>query len=424
MQAILLVLGGLRWTLDLIIFVLDLNYWLVSALISILVWTLYSVFSLPETITFTLQHCWECMLLRLAIFGECCCDFVIGAMQVTGGILKGFLTGFDILQLAWNVSFHMVIWCNEAIQHCLLRIALSGQILHQQISEALTLAGSLADHIFNHFVNMSLLIVENTASAAFFPWHSLLTMIYTSKDFVVLLISQFSTTVVAVAIILWAPFQITVDILVSYSTAMGIILLKYLYVILLLLTLIGISCVLTPSPALHFFCEKLNRVYHTVLILLRLMLNSNMWRSVVELLRMYRAAWDRDINQRRSRQNTSFRITEAQNLVEPTPQNSNAAERQLNVSGLPTLRENSVATRVSHEGASTFREDPWKLLRQQEEGRKCVICQEETKTVLLLPCRHLCLCGRCTQILLQQPILQRNCPLCRQMILQTLNVYM
>jgi len=54
----------------------------------------------------------------------------------------------------------------------------------------------------------------------------------------------------------------------------------------------------------------------------------------------------------------------------------------------------------------------------QKEQRLCVICQERDKCVVLLPCRHLCLCEDCSThdgLLL--------CPLCRQPIAHKIGVY-
>jgi len=40
----------------------------------------------------------------------------------------------------------------------------------------------------------------------------------------------------------------------------------------------------------------------------------------------------------------------------------------------------------------------------------CVICLTDIRNVLLLPCRHLCLCGTCAENLKYQ---SANCPICR-----------
>ncbi len=57
-------------------------------------------------------------------------------------------------------------------------------------------------------------------------------------------------------------------------------------------------------------------------------------------------------------------------------------------------------------------------LSQQAENRTCVICQNEPKTVLLMPCRHLCVCKVCSQN--YQLI---SCPLCREKITERITVY-
>mmetsp|Transcript_10006 Transcript_10006/g.14983 ORF Transcript_10006/g.14983 Transcript_10006/m.14983 type:complete len:429 (-) Transcript_10006:663-1949(-) len=57
-------------------------------------------------------------------------------------------------------------------------------------------------------------------------------------------------------------------------------------------------------------------------------------------------------------------------------------------------------------------------MNEDEESRMCVICQEERKSVLLMPCRHLCCCRDCSR---REELVR--CPLCRINISQKIDVY-
>lgn len=46
---------------------------------------------------------------------------------------------------------------------------------------------------------------------------------------------------------------------------------------------------------------------------------------------------------------------------------------------------------------------------------QCVICWERSRNIVLLPCRHLCLCKECSQFLLPDEG-QTRCPLCRKVV--------
>jgi hypothetical protein len=48
----------------------------------------------------------------------------------------------------------------------------------------------------------------------------------------------------------------------------------------------------------------------------------------------------------------------------------------------------------------------------------CVVCQENQRDTVLLPCRHLCTCGKCASVRLLAA-----CPLCREEIDAVLKVY-
>jgi hypothetical protein len=50
------------------------------------------------------------------------------------------------------------------------------------------------------------------------------------------------------------------------------------------------------------------------------------------------------------------------------------------------------------------------LILNDNSENTCVICLTDIRNVLLLPCRHLCLCGSCAENLKFQ---SANCPICR-----------
>lgn len=60
-------------------------------------------------------------------------------------------------------------------------------------------------------------------------------------------------------------------------------------------------------------------------------------------------------------------------------------------------------------------------LEEEREKQLCVVCLNQPRTVLLMPCRHFALCSQCIGVLFQQ---QHNiCPMCRQVIYEAVPVY-
>jgi hypothetical protein len=53
------------------------------------------------------------------------------------------------------------------------------------------------------------------------------------------------------------------------------------------------------------------------------------------------------------------------------------------------------------------------------ETTVCCICRDKSKTILLIPCRHLCLCDSCSQL---EAI--STCPICRSEISDRIRVYL
>ncbi|NP_001091229.1 ring finger protein 26 L homeolog isoform X1 [Xenopus laevis] len=439
MQAIVMLLNGLGWTLDMLLLLLDLNYFLVSSVVSVLFLTIRFIFNLPWTITNGILQLCESLYGFVFMVGDSSCSLV----QTVLDVLWGCLAGLDSLKLIWNLLCHLLFRSRELFHRGLLNITVYVQTFHHNFWEALSITGSLAAYLVNSLVNICLIAIQNVLSAAMALWLSMVNVIFMGAELVIMLLSQFSNSAVAVSILLWTPCQLILDGFASLSRGVGIILYKHLYAILFFL-LLTIICriIFRPSPAVRQFQLKVIQMYRIALVLACSLLHCEFLRRViaksVQIIRMFRiygTALVRGWNLRRTRiQNPPVRPATVQNPIRirepnPVPAREQNPPLRPSQSSVPNSAQNTQPATHIPQASSAYKkrgepsQDPWKLLKQQEESKKCVICQDENKTVLLLPCRHLCLCAACTQILLQQPVHQRNCPLCRQMILQTLNVY-
>ncbi|CEM19092.1 unnamed protein product [Vitrella brassicaformis CCMP3155] len=90
------------------------------------------------------------------------------------------------------------------------------------------------------------------------------------------------------------------------------------------------------------------------------------------------------------------------------------------VSELDALRQQLEAMRLEKEAIEREK----KRLEEERESTECDICMAEKKSIVLIPCRHFCLCGACATALMSKPVAERLCPRCRQAITATRHVYL
>ena len=63
-------------------------------------------------------------------------------------------------------------------------------------------------------------------------------------------------------------------------------------------------------------------------------------------------------------------------------------------------------------------------LENEREKHKCVVCQDDVKNVLVMPCKHMCLCVDCAHSIVEHRNSQRRvCPLCRGRISKVMNIF-
>ena len=60
------------------------------------------------------------------------------------------------------------------------------------------------------------------------------------------------------------------------------------------------------------------------------------------------------------------------------------------------------------------------LLSHPRSGMVCIVCMEREKKVVLLPCKHMCMCKVCTDEIMAD---KAQCPVCREAVVDSFEAF-
>lgn len=434
--------------MDAVFLLLDLNFVIVHSVVRTVVAVVSFINSIPSLLL--------CVLLEVCNFTSFC---LLSVAEATSDVAHGTLAFLRTLPLAVESLLESLKMVGYLSTHLLLRgkeHLCRGMMFLQ---EGCGIVISLVVYFTNTVVNFVLIAIQNlyvgvvnvfqTVSS---PLHKVLELTLTCLTF---LYSCLAGTTAA----LWEPLKLVSDFFVSLIYVFIKIFVLNIYGFMLTVIIaVTTTAYLNPEltrqavsrlvdyinsfPMFHRLCRFVQTL-GTALQTAQWQLNETVQRLQRILRHLYvleRRMWQqlsRHSSQllslrthlRRDRDHRAGGDGEAEEEEEERrdPPDGLANETTHQEQDL-VLPSSSTHRPVTKQGKDTdcktnADEDLLSLLKEQEERKKCVICQDCTKTVVLLPCRHLCLCKDCTNILLRQPIYQQNCPLCRHMILNTMDVY-
>ncbi|KAJ8397226.1 hypothetical protein AAFF_G00440600 [Aldrovandia affinis] len=358
---------------------LDLNFWIVNSLIWLAVSLISFVNNLPTLMLQSLQDCWSVMLFWMLTASE----GVVTAAQTAAGSCLQLLGGVsESFKMAGHLSSYVLARVKELLQ----RGVLSGHCLLRQFWEGCGIALSL------------ILYLVNTVKTA---------------ELAVALLTFVHSSLLGTTVLLWTPCQLALEFLCSLSHVFVSVFLLNAYGVVVTMTIVAAATLyLNADLTLQGVHRARGYVSHApVLCRLRRALCR---LSPLALERARTARVEMGVWLRRRGGGGLLRRGTLQGAAAAAM--TSGRRRRARSEDLPQAG----ALLQGAAGRRTL----LSLLKEQEERKKCVICQDKSKTVLLLPCRHLCLCRDCASLLLRQPIYRHNCPLCRRIIIQTMDVYL
>lgn len=316
------------------------------------------------------------------------------------------------------------------------------------VLEACGIAVSLVVYFTNTAVNYALITMQNVYLAAASVLQTVLVPLQKLAELLLTSLTFLHSTLVGMLALLWSPCKLVMDFLFSLVHMFISVFILNIYGLVLTLTItLTTTAYLNPGLIQYATLQIVDYLgsFPALRMLARSRFQSALWKSILfaqNSVRNLRAILhrlyllERGLWQQLSRHSSQLSLALRTQLNWLNWLNGNAARgdghpaevRRDPPDGRAAEGVHQELRDVAFPSSSTDKpasdEELLTRLKEQEERKKCVICQDCTKTVVLLPCRHLCLCQKCTRILLSQPVYQHNCPLCRRMILNTVDVYL
>lgn len=441
--------------LDGVFLLLDLNFVIVHSLVRTALAIVSFINSIPALLL--------CLLVEIGNFTSFCLlsvadatsNIAYGTGIVLGSLPLALESFLESLKMVGYLSMHILLRGKEHFCRGVL-----------SLQEGCGIAVSLVVYFTNTVVNFVLIAIQNLYLGVISVLQTVLSVLQTvssplQKALELLLTSLtfLYSSLAGTTTFLWAPCKIVLDFFVSLvHMFIKIFILNIYGLMLAVIITVTTTAYLNPEltrqavshfvdymnslptfrrlcgilqsfvPALQTAQQHLNETMQRLLRILHhlYVLKRGLWRQVSrhssqlgQALRTrrtnrdHRAGGDGDAGEEERRHPPDGRANDANDNHQEQPDLAS-----------PSSSTHRPLKKQGKDSKAFPAKDLLSLLKEQEERKKCVICQDCAKTVVLLPCRHLCLCKGCTTILLRQPIYQQNCPLCRHMILNTMDVYL
>ncbi|XP_012723471.2 E3 ubiquitin-protein ligase RNF26 [Fundulus heteroclitus] len=433
--------------LDVAGLLLDLNFLLVHTVVRTLLAVAAFVANLPALVLSLLLQLANLALLCVVYAAETASGLAHGAVSQLGDAVLGLEGLLESLKMVGYLSMHILLRGREHLCRGVVSVL-----------EGCGIAVSLVVYFTNTVVNFALIATQNAYVAAVGVWQTVSSPLQKALELTLTFFTFLYSSLAGTSAFLWSPCKLLLDVAASLLHMFVSVFVLNVYGLLLTVAVALVTtCYLNPRLGRQAAVHAL--VYVNSFPALRRLfrvtwrLSSALWRTPGALQRNARHLQLRlrrlSLLERRFWRQLS-RHSSPLGLVLRTLLHRDAGGRARGDGepgeerrDPPDGRAGDGALRESRASPSSSSDGPLKaspslgqdgkplpaeslltLLKEQEERKKCVICQDCTKTVVLLPCRHLCLCRDCTDILLRQPLYQQNCPLCRRMILDTMDVYL